>query len=858
VDTPAGALAIRGGIVYADFKNAKTYSILFVFGDYAKLGNQPPVYEPGNGYFSLNGQTIIKPFTAADLKGIMASLTNSSTGGLGTPTEGSTPAPTMVDTQSLSELISDANATQIQSELVAQLNQPTGQPQPDPIPPETVVLPDNLSLRVLTAPDFYVANQRSFWSPGLFIANPGAQGILGGDDKLVPCFLAPQVCGSPYGFFQVQTDDFDVHSNSIANGRIQGTIEPLIERTGFSWWGPTYGKTPETQFDFPIFNVVGVHEVTDARAIEVIDGVTHTTTLVGSAFTGRGGGFFAYQLFEVGENGQADLNEPVLAFGGTAFQKPEGETEQVRLFNLYTDPRQDISVPFAAKQTAPTNLAGATIQPLYLLEGGENGRSVWLQTSFLIQGQGPGQETILVLALGEQDENGQLVGVRRGMSHINLILDPDNNPATPGINRGMQTINLAGQIATLAGPGGGEGQAYMFGDQLPHFIIGADSTGTGHNVFQDQPLNPQAWSAPNLNIQTHNILPPPPPPSFFTGATYHIGEQVGQVGAPQPVTTNPEGLDFYGYAAGIYQQTTGNLEGDEAPVGVLLNSNPTQVHLKFKTDNRLSALFDLHGAGEDGDGGAKLAFGDWGNAHGRSAVINGDIYAAVESATQDTKVTVDGFYAGQHIERTAEASLYLVSGALLNPNVQPCTQCNFIKWGTWGGQLQFKDGFGYSADDVTADVNLGWYVAGELSTVGQIDTLAASGATATYTGSVIGNVASLTQTGWNTYVATGNLNMNWSFQQRSGGLTISNFDNRSYGTGPTGLTQVPNINQPNSYLNQFTGSLTQLSGPSINLNSGNATGSFVNNGSTPAAGVIGNWTVQGDAYGATGVFAGRR
>jgi hypothetical protein len=32
----------------------------------------------------------------------------------------------------------------------------------------------------------------------------------------------------------------------------------------------------------------------------------------------------------------------------------------------------------------------------------------------------------------------------------------------------------------------------------------------------------------------------------------------------------------------------------------------------------------------------------------------------------------------------------------------------------------------------------------------------------------------------------------------------------------------------------------------------------VNNGSTPAAGVIGNWTVQGDAYGATGVFAGRR
>jgi hypothetical protein len=280
---------------------------------------------------------------------------------------------------------------------------------------------------------------------------------------------------------------------------------------------------------------------------------------------------------------------------------------------------------------------------------------------------------------------------------------------------------------------------------------------------------------------------------------------------------------------------------------MLLNSDPTQVHLKFKDENRLSAFFDLTGAGEEGGGGARLAFGDWGGAHGHSAVINGNIYAAIESGTVPSLAIVDG-YNGQQT-RFADASLYLVSGALLNPNVAPCSQCDFIKWGTWGGQIEFKDDVW---NPVTAHVNLGWYVAGDLTTVGQIDTLAATGATASYAGSVVGNVASLQGDVWSTYVATGNLAMNWNFGQRTGDLTISNFDSRSYGTGPNGLSQPVDINR-------FSGSLNQISGPSIGSMTGNATGSFVNNGpSNPAAGVIGNWNVRSDTYGATGVFAGRR
>src|SRR4029078_8838166 len=51
--TPAGVLAIRGAIAYADFKSPKNFSVLFVFGDYIKLQGQT-VWEPGYGLFSNN------------------------------------------------------------------------------------------------------------------------------------------------------------------------------------------------------------------------------------------------------------------------------------------------------------------------------------------------------------------------------------------------------------------------------------------------------------------------------------------------------------------------------------------------------------------------------------------------------------------------------------------------------------------------------------------------------------------------------------------------------------------------------------------------------------------------------------
>src|SRR5690606_35942041 len=117
-----------------------------------------------------------------------------------------------------------------------------------------------------------------------------------------------------------------------------------------------------------------------------------------------------------------------------------------------------------------------------------------------------------------------------------------------------------------------------------------------------------------------------------------------------------------------------------------------------------------------------------------------------DSRTQPSTVVTD------HGRQFADTSTYLVSSALLNSGVELCAQCDFMRWGTWGGQVNFRDGYGPWAQSVTADVNLGWYVAGGLTDVIDVDALSALGGSAKYTGGVVGNVASFQQGAWATYV----------------------------------------------------------------------------------------------------------
>ena len=104
-------------------------------------------------------------------------------------------------------------------------------------------------------------------------------------------------------------------------------------------------------------------------------------------------------------------------------------------------------------------------------------------------------------------------------------------------------------------------------------------------------------------------------------------------------------------------------------------------------------------------------------------------------------------------------------------------------------------------------------------------------------GDAIGNV----NNNGEQYVETGDMDMSWNFAKRSGVLTISDFDDKTF----SGTMLAPGKVQ-------FGGALV---GSGV---AGAATGSFVANGENPAGGVMGNFAVSGRNYQASGIFGGNQ
>ena len=128
--------------------------------------------------------------------------------------------------------------------------------------------------------------------------------------------------------------------------------------------------------------------------------------------------------------------------------------------------------------------------------------------------------------------------------------------------------------------------------------------------------------------------------------------------------------------------------------------------------------------------------------------LNGDdsdlVSIAFNSDGQATKDSVTVFKGGKW------ANVNSVSQTTLTTK----QQLSFASWGKWDAHVEYKT----KPNDSTNLFAGGWWVSGELTTVGNINTLAALGATATYNGTVEGTVASnLEPGGWKTFDASGDL-----------------------------------------------------------------------------------------------------
>ena len=324
-----------------------------------------------------------------------------------------------------------------------------------------------------------------------------------------------------------------------------------------------------------------------------------------------------------------------------------------------------------------------------------------------------------------------------------------------------------------------------------------------------------------------------------------------------------------GYAAGIFLQTGGD-EGEE-PIGSLMNVSPSEVVLLSSgPDGAFSgAAFTLFvDGGEEGRGGLDVVFSPISLPNEIPGALPEDADLFAGGATSQVLNAITAYYNtvltdnGPQLSDPAnptegQALLVGVSGA----GESFCDACNFFKWGAWIAAVEFPTDPD-SPYNTQAAVS-GWWISGDIPTFGQLPLMG----TASYDGTTLGTVAAYIDNcefgGWTTYVASGEVHMDWDFQQRAGILEITRFDEN----GPYGPLNVSGrMGAPgqlaNNAVNKFSGPLLGTLG-SHNQNyqptvQGSANGSFVANGSDKTAGVIGNWMAGNEFYRASGVFGAGR
>jgi hypothetical protein len=169
----------------------------------------------------------------------------------------------------------------------------------------------------------------------------------------------------------------------------------------------------------------------------------------------------------------------------------------------------------------------------------------------------------------------------------------------------------------------------------------------------------------------------------------------------------------------------------------------------------------------------------------------------------------------------------------------PFCNCEYTRWGFWAADRSRNST--NSAQTLADRGPLMTWVAGMLPDVGSIPTTGS----ATYSGHVIGNFTD----GTNQYVAAGNFSNSVNYGSKSGTVSITNLDNRSY-MGTTTL----NAADPR----YFSGAGTTT--PGFAAANFALTGSFFRGSSGPAQEMGGNILLQGigTSYLGSGIFAARR
>lgn len=173
---------------------------------------------------------------------------------------------------------------------------------------------------------------------------------------------------------------------------------------------------------------------------------------------------------------------------------------------------------------------------------------------------------------------------------------------------------------------------------------------------------------------------------------------------------------------------------------------------------------------------------------------------------------------------------YMVSSAVVpakifnnNTSAAICNACEFMTWGWWGRNVY---------GEVNYTVHLGNWIIGKQPENSALPTAG----TATYNGNAVGTVFN----GSAQYIATGTMTSTMDFNARSGTVSVSNYDSKSFSAGVNFASNAPT----------FSGNITS------GVASGSVTGAFAANGTDPVKGIMGNFSATDGSWSSTGIFAG--
>ena len=329
---------------------------------------------------------------------------------------------------------------------------------------------------------------------------------------------------------------------------------------------------------------------------------------------------------------------------------------------------------------------------------------------------------------------------------------------------------MRGGIGTVAGAD----DAHFFGPEANHMVVGP----TVGDSYVDVPLD-----------------------EFFTGdaedgyigdgifGTHHVADLVSETdmsdfdGESLPGRTT---RTVAGFMSGMAEPS---VEGSDNPY-LLTDSRfgdqPRSTNFTMTldaTENSVIADGEVWDARDQNDvvDGFVLGFGGAvSDGEFLNAFADDDRFAAyVAEDHERTRTRTDGFGEVSNQEEF-NAGSYIVSGKA-NPvsGFAHCTDCDFIDWGWWGTRVVTEENAEQGVPEYREDyVHMGTWVAGAVSTPEQIHDAGnlPFGGEASYSGTVLGSVARQTADGVAKYIASGDLDMQYSFSNREGFVQIDNFD----------------------------------------------------------------------------------